>query len=256
MATSFTSAGTLVETRTRDAIVKAILQHGPATAKDLAERLELTPAGIRRHLELLVNDEILIEREPYAIAGSAKHRGRPSKVFVMSDKGRENFEHSYDDLAIASLTFMQKNGGSNLIRQFAKVRADDLLRRFKKSKEEISTPDGLARALTETGFLSSVNQRSHGIELCQRHCPVAHVAAQFPELCEEETALFSQLLGTHVQRLATIAHGDGVCTTFIPLTATQSATPSVSSKSTSNSPSKKLTPKKSHPATTNSKGHK
>jgi len=23
-------------------------------------------------------------------------------------------------------------------------------------------------------------------------------------------------LGTHVQRLATIAHGDGVCTTFIP----------------------------------------
>ena len=27
---------------------------------------------------------------------------------------------------------------------------------------------------------------------------------------------FAQILGTHVQRLATIAHGDGVCTTFIP----------------------------------------
>jgi predicted ArsR family transcriptional regulator len=55
-----------------------------------------------------------------------------------------------------------------------------------------------------------------GVELCQHHCPIAHVAAEFPQLCEAETELFSQLLGTHVQRLATIAHGDGVCTTFIP----------------------------------------
>jgi predicted ArsR family transcriptional regulator len=45
---------------------------------------------------------------------------------------------------------------------------------------------------------------------------VAHVAEQFPELCEAETAAFARLLGTHVQRLATIAHGDGVCTTHIP----------------------------------------
>ncbi|MSV47083.1 MAG: transcriptional regulator, partial [Actinobacteria bacterium] len=42
------------------------------------------------------------------------------------------------------------------------------------------------------------------------------VAAEFPQLCEAETRAFSELLGTHVQRLATIAHGDGVCTTFVP----------------------------------------
>ena len=35
-------------------------------------------------------------------------------------------------------------------------------------------------------------------------------------LCEIETQLFASLLGSHVQRLATIAHGDGVCTTHIP----------------------------------------
>jgi hypothetical protein len=45
---------------------------------------------------------------------------------------------------------------------------------------------------------------------------VAHTAEQFPQLCEAEAEVFSRLLGTHVQRLATIAHGDGVCTTFIP----------------------------------------
>jgi len=55
----------------------------------------------------------------------------------------------------------------------------------------------------------------HGEEICQHHCPIAHVASEFPQLCEAETAAFSAILGTHVQRLATIAHGDGVCTTFV-----------------------------------------
>ena len=56
----------------------------------------------------------------------------------------------------------------------------------------------------------------NGEEICQHHCPIAHVASEFPQLCEAETKAFSEILGTHVQRLATIAHGDGVCTTFIP----------------------------------------
>jgi predicted ArsR family transcriptional regulator len=45
---------------------------------------------------------------------------------------------------------------------------------------------------------------------------VQHVAEQFPQLCEAETAALGRLLDVHVQRLATIAHGDGVCTLHIP----------------------------------------
>jgi hypothetical protein len=41
------------------------------------------------------------------------------------------------------------------------------------------------------------------------------VAAVFPQLCEAETEAFGRLLGTPVQRLATIAHGDGICTTHV-----------------------------------------
>ena len=55
-----------------------------------------------------------------------------------------------------------------------------------------------------------------GQQLCQQHCPVSHVAHEFPQLCEAETAAISRVLGRHVQRLATIAHGDGVCTTCLP----------------------------------------
>ena len=66
--------------------------------------------------------------------------------------------------------------------------------------------------------LALFEKKPMGEELCQHHCPIAHVASEFPQLCEAETEALSRLLGTHVQRLATIAHGDGVCTTFIPTT--------------------------------------
>ena len=57
----------------------------------------------------------------------------------------------------------------------------------------------------------------HGIQLCQHHCPVSHVAEEFPELCETEREAFAEILGTHVQRLATIVNGDCACTTHVPL---------------------------------------
>ena len=201
--------------RTRDAIARSILENGPSTASTLSKRLALTPAGIRRHLDLLVADGILEARDPRV--GSTRGRGRPSKVFLMTDEGRSQFEHSYDDLAVAALKFMATHSGDHLVTAFAESRAEDIERKAtaflaKRTKKV----DGLASFLTEQGYAASVEKRGTGEEICQHHCPIAHVAAQYPQLCEAETQAFSRLLGTHVQRLATIAHGDGVCTTYIP----------------------------------------
>ena len=201
--------------RTRDAIARSILENGPSTASTLSERLALTPAGIRRHLDLLVADGILEARDPRV--GSSRGRGRPSKVFLMTDEGRSKFEHSYDDLAVAALKFMAAHSGDHLVTAFAESRAEDIERKAttylaKRAKKV----DALATFLTEQGYAASVEKRGTGEEICQHHCPIAHVAAQYPQLCEAETQAFSRLLGTHVQRLATIAHGDGVCTTYIP----------------------------------------
>lgn len=201
--------------KTREVVARSILENGPSTAAELSERLGITPAGIRRHLDALLADGTLDAREPHAAL--ARGRGRPSKVFVMTDSGREKFEHSYDDLAISALRFMSSKD-PDFIKQFAQNRADELERqinkRFERSKDKVKA---LAEFLTSEGYSSTVHKVGSGHELCQHHCPIAHVAAEFPDLCEAETAVFSKTLGTHVQRLATIAHGDGVCTTYIPL---------------------------------------
>jgi predicted ArsR family transcriptional regulator len=75
----------------------------------------------------------------------------------------------------------------------------------------------LAQVFTDEGYVAGVRELPLvGDQLCQQHCPVSHVAHEFPQLCEAETAAISRVLGRHVQRLATIAHGDGVCTTCLP----------------------------------------
>ena len=147
-------------------------------------------------------------------------------MFALTDCGRDAFDQAYDELAADALRWIAERR-----RRRARAR-----RRSPPSPAPGSPPrpsayraaveaaapeertEALAKALTATGTLPprAARPRSAGEQLCQHHCPVAHVAEQFPQLCEAETEVFSRLLGTHVQRLATIAHGDGVCTTFIP----------------------------------------
>jgi predicted ArsR family transcriptional regulator len=234
------------EDRTRDLVARTILENGPQSAADLASRLQVTPAGIRRHLDSLVEAGVLEAREPYRLASSTRGRGRPSKVFVITDEGRAKFEHSYDDLAVSALRFMsavsQKSGlndagGSDLVSQFAQSRAEDIKRRVGISLRALPSPakksEALAAFLSSEGYAAESKSSESGVQLCQHHCPVAHVASEFPQLCEAETEAFSHLLGTHVQRLATIALGDGICTTFIPSqSSTQASTQSSMQSST------------------------
>jgi predicted ArsR family transcriptional regulator len=143
----------------------------------------------------------------------------------MTDLGRETFEHSYDDLALSALKFIANQNSENSVKAFADQRATEIENRGRSiidAANDITRKSAaLAEFLTEEGFAATVTEGPMGLQLCQNHCPVAHVAAQFPELCESETQALSRLIGTHVQRLATIAHGDGVCTTFIPHLSSQ-----------------------------------
>jgi predicted ArsR family transcriptional regulator len=203
---------------TRERVVRSVMVNGPSTAATLAERLQLTPAAVRRHLDHLIEDGTLEAREPRTT--SARGRGRPAKVFALTDAGRDRLDQAYDDLAVQAIRFLAETGGEDAVRQFADRRAAKIEQRFDTLVEahpELSRVEALAQVFTDEGYAAAVRDVPVGAQLCQQHCPVSHVAHEFPQLCEAETAAISRMLGgRHVQRLATIAHGDGVCTTCIP----------------------------------------
>jgi predicted ArsR family transcriptional regulator len=215
----------IVDESTRERVVRSVLVNGPSTAAALAERLELTPAAVRRHLDQLLEEGTLEAREPRTTGH--RGRGRPAKVFALTEAGRDRFDQAYDDLAVQAIRFLAETGGDEAVREFADRRAAKIEQRFHAvvtTRPDLEPAQALAQVFTDEGYAAAVRDLPLGQragqqasqQLCQQHCPVAHVAHEFPELCEAETAAISRMLGRHVQRLATIAHGDGVCTTCIP----------------------------------------
>jgi predicted ArsR family transcriptional regulator len=207
--------------RTREAVARLLMEQGPVTAAAVAAALELSAPAVRRHLDALIADGEAEIRE--ASRRGPRGRGRPARHYLLTDAGRVRFGHGYDDLAVSALRYLAEYGGESAVRGFAQARVRELIGPGAAQVAAADTPDEragvLARVLTARGYAAQARAAGSGMQLCQHHCPVAHVAAEFPVLCEAETAAFAELLGTHVQRLATIARGDSACTTHVPLDA-------------------------------------
>lgn len=208
------------EAGTRGRVLGVIMARGAATAAEIAEEFTLTQAAVRRHLTALTDAGLIATRERRTYG--SRGRGRPAKVFVPTDEGRNAFEHSYDKLAIDLLAYLTEQEGPQAVEKYARHRFGEFAAQHSDEvASSVSPVDTLASILTADGYMATVQPVSSGQQLCQHHCPVAAVAATFPELCIAETEVFSKMLGSHVQRLATIAHGDGVCTTHIPRPVTK-----------------------------------
>ncbi|MCW2694053.1 MAG: putative transcriptional regulator [Mycobacterium sp.] len=224
---------------TRARVARLLLESGGRTASDLGTELGLSPAAVRRHLDAMAADGLITSR----CDGSRgpRGRGRPAKTYVLTASGRDAVPETvapraYDDLATSALRFLAASGGEEAVGAFAAQRAAELESGYRQllAGAPAATEGGsraaqdvavLAEALTAEGYVATSREvrtadgRLAGVQLCQHHCPVHHVAAEFPQLCEAETEAFARLLGRNVQRLATLAHGDAVCTTYLPVSA-------------------------------------
>jgi predicted ArsR family transcriptional regulator len=239
------SAQARAERGTRARVARLILELGPSTASVIGGRLGLTPAAIRRHLDNLLAEGLIETRSARTYA--SRGRGRPARLFAITDAGRSAFEHTYDDLASSALRFLAAEAGPAAVGKFARHQVSELERRYGAVLAGVAPGErvrALADALSADGYAASASAApaptpapapapadaaagetamageaaaalAGGEQLCQHHCPVAHVAEEFPQLCEAETEAFGRLLGRPVQRLATIAHGDGICTTHV-----------------------------------------
>ncbi|WP_028661661.1 helix-turn-helix transcriptional regulator [Saccharomonospora saliphila] len=208
---------------TRHEVARLLLEQGPLSAVAVADQLGISTTAVRRHLDVLVADQEAETRQDSR--RRRRGRGRPAKLFLLTEQGRARFGHAYDDLAVSAIRFLAEHAGDSAVRAFAERRVAALVGPHREAVTRHSgaesRAEALASALTREGYAASTRQvgtpdESTGAQLCQHHCPVAHVAAEFPQLCEAETEAFAELLGTHVQRLATIARGDAACTTHVP----------------------------------------
>ncbi len=219
-----------IDDTTRARVLQLVASTGPTTAPALADRLGLTRAGVRRHLGELLEDGYIAEHE-VSRAAEPVRRGRPAKHYVVTGRGHAVLPTGYAQIAAQAIGYLAQVAGAEGVERFAQNRATQLEERYGAAlraagDDPLARADALAAQLAQDGYAASARpvDGTATLQLCQGNCPVQDVAAEFPQICEAETAAFSRLLGVHVQRLATIAGGGHVCTTNIPLTPTTSRT--------------------------------
>jgi predicted ArsR family transcriptional regulator len=221
------SATAEAEDRTRDRVLNAVLEHGPVSAAELGDLLGFTPAAVRRHLDHLARRGV-IEVKRVARAGAGA--GRPARRYVLSSQGQSSLGDDYLNIASSALKQLENMAGSEAVREFAVERFSDMERRYAPEVEAAGADitaraRALSAALSRDGYVSSAASIEakaplpaalSSVQLCQGHCPIQQLAAQFPVFCDVETEVFSRLVGVDVRRLSTLARGGHVCTTHIP----------------------------------------
>lgn len=213
------------ETGTRERVLSAVLTHGPISALELGKLLGLTPAAIRRHLDSLQKAD---QVEVKLIRGEGG-AGRPARRFVASQRSHLELQDDYAGTAVKALRRVAELGGDDAVRAFAQERFAEMYARYAplvdSAGEDVDArARALVKALTADGFVGTKRDVGVGlpmamksVQVCQGHCPIQDIAAEFPEFCSEETSVFAKLLGVDVRRLSTLATGGHVCTTHVPV---------------------------------------
>ncbi|OFN04624.1 ArsR family transcriptional regulator [Rothia sp. HMSC064D08] len=220
-----------VEERTRDRVLRGVLNHGPVSAASLGELLSLTPAAVRRHLDALEHANMI---EVASLKQYGAGAGRPARRYVIAPQGHERLGNDYLMIARNALEMLRDTVGESALETFASARAAEMEARYRPvveaaGEDVAARAQALAEAMSRDGFVTTaqiteppVGRLAPGkllasIQLCQGHCPIRDLAEDFQVFCEQETGIISDLLGVDVRRLSTMAGGAHVCTTHVPL---------------------------------------
>ena len=211
---------------TRERVLQLVVEEGPISAAALGRTLNLTAAAVRRHLDAMTEQGIV---EIKNVTTRRKGAGRPSRRYVISQRGQEVLGHDYLSLTRQALSLLEESVQDDAARSLATRYFGEFEAKYRHELEGIADLDERTEKLSElfnqdgfAGFTRLVGRDNpllamQSTQLCQGHCPIREIAEAHPVFCEEETEMISRLLEVDVRRLSTQAGGAHVCTTHVPV---------------------------------------
>ncbi len=198
-----------INTSTRLRIVERLKQWGSATVAELACELRLSGVSLRRHLDLLERDRLVTAQiQP-------RGRGRPVKVYRLTEEADRFFPERYSEFAVEVLEGVRELFGERALHKLLQHWGAKLMARLRtrlRGKSLRERVELLTEAMTEMGFLASWKKIGAGrFLLTQAHCPLRRIASVCPELCEQELRMHAEILRACVTRECFIQRGETVC---------------------------------------------
>ncbi|CAI1145625.1 helix-turn-helix transcriptional regulator [Serratia entomophila] len=196
--------------KTPELILLQLESLGPQSAKMLADRLDITPMGIRQHLQSLEKRELVCYEE------SRIKVGRPTRYWSLTHQGYASIAASEHRPPTHAQLF-----GNEGLAPLLCARADRLYQRYADAlAAEASHLDKLARLVRlrqHDGYMAELVEHPQGVLLVENHCPIGVAAASCSSLCNAELQLFHRLLGNgyQIDRTAHAISGSRHCAYLI-----------------------------------------
>ena len=210
---------------TKQDILQHLLKQGQCTVQALAERLQVSPQAVRRHLKDLETDGLIAHQ---AVQSGM---GRPNYTYVLSPEGRNCFPDRYDDFAVSLLDTLAETVGADqmgsILRKQWERKAmeyrdrigDGCLRERVARLVEIRRAEGYmaeyhsvdaagAIVTAETDDADTIGIR---FILTEYNCAIAHIAESFPSVCGHELEMFAVALACTVERTHWLVNGEHRC---------------------------------------------
>jgi predicted ArsR family transcriptional regulator len=201
-----------VET-SRQAILD-ILRRRQATVDGLAKALDLAPATVRRHLDILMRDGYV------NVSQVRRETGRPHYLFSLSEAGEDLFPKHYmritnrliEEVVALTPEDTADRAGPDLAKVVFEKMAQHMAQRIGPRihggtfHERVQ---GATRILAEEeGVVFTEQTTADGILLVGRGCPCPRVADTHPEVCTLHQQLLARLLDAEVTPMEVTSTGE------------------------------------------------
>ncbi|MEL6552554.1 MAG: iron-sulfur cluster biosynthesis transcriptional regulator SufR [Cyanobacteria bacterium J06621_11] len=197
----------------RESILRFLLKHGTATAGAIADHLDVSPQGIRRHLKNLEADQ-LIEHET-----SQEGIGRPNHIYKISRKGREHFPDQYDQFALSLLNTVADTMGPEHVSKLLKHQWQRKAKDYREQLGDAPLKDRMQRLVNlrqAEGYMAecypAADEDDAAFVITEYNCAIAHIAESYPTVCGHELAMFAIALpDCSVERTHWLVNGEHQC---------------------------------------------
>ena len=191
-------------------MLEYLKRRGSGTIPDLGAALGLSVETILTHMKALRIGG-LVERRGSRSSGP----GRPEILYGLSDAADALFPSREGQLLHDLTSFLEDRGEGDLVRAFfdAQVERRRAVARARlEGLEGDARIDGVARVLTDEGFMAQVETDDEGrtlLRLC--HCPMKKLVEVTRAPCRSELRFVRDLLGERPVRVSYIPSGDAAC---------------------------------------------
>ncbi len=208
----------------RGQIIKLLQRNGSMDIKELRRALGVSDTAIRQQLQNLLADG-LIE----ATRAHSGGRGRPGKVYALTENVRHLFACECENLALSLYDELLADQGLEVVQRLLDRVGERMAGQYQHQMRGLALQERVktfSALLDARGIMSDTNVEEDVILLHEYNCPYHELAVAHQEICEMEQKMLSQVLDADVELVDRIVDGHHRCSFIVRREAARQASES------------------------------